>query len=76
MGNPQLGVIRLIPYPGQDEALGLELSNRLFLCVVRADVTKGKDEAYPERFQNRVTDRGKMADRAPQQAVLGHPTGF
>ncbi|GKV08838.1 hypothetical protein SLEP1_g20414 [Rubroshorea leprosula] len=73
MGNPHLGVI---PYPDQDEAIGLELSNRPFLWVVRADVTKGKDEAYPERFQNRVADRGKMAGWAPQRAVLGHPTGF
>ncbi|GLT36255.1 hypothetical protein SLA2020_106470 [Shorea laevis] len=44
----------------QELALGLELSNRSFLWVVRPNITEGKDYAYPDGFQNRVADCGRM----------------
>ncbi|XP_039005513.1 UDP-glycosyltransferase 83A1-like [Hibiscus syriacus] len=48
----------------QELALGLELTNRPFLWVVREDTTKGKNHGVPPQ--------GKMVSWAPQGAVLGH----
>ncbi|KAE8665646.1 putative UDP-Glycosyltransferase superfamily protein [Hibiscus syriacus] len=56
----------------QEMALGLELTNRPFLWVVREDITKGKHHAYPQGFIERVGDRGRMVSWAPQGAVLEH----
>ncbi|GMI67015.1 hypothetical protein like AT3G02100 [Hibiscus trionum] len=56
----------------QELALGLELTNRPFLWVVREDITKGKHHAYPQGFIERVGNRGKMVSWAPQGAVLEH----
>ncbi|GLT36257.1 hypothetical protein SLA2020_106490 [Shorea laevis] len=64
----------LNPTQFQELALGLELSNRPFLWVVRPDIIEGKDDAYPEGFHNRVADRGRMVGWAPQRAVLNHPS--
>ncbi|GKV08834.1 hypothetical protein SLEP1_g20410 [Rubroshorea leprosula] len=64
----------LNPTQFQELALGLELSNRPFLWVVRPDIIEGKDDAYPEGFHNRVVDRGRMVGWAPQRAVLSHPS--
>lgn len=51
-------------------ALGLELSNRPFLWVVRAS-----DESdFPEGFLERVASRALVVKWAPQQRVLGHPS--
>ncbi|KAJ0098806.1 hypothetical protein Patl1_21698 [Pistacia atlantica] len=58
----------------QELALGLELTNRPFLWVVRPDITEDANEAYPEGFQDRVANRGKMVGWAPQQKVLSHPS--
>ena len=58
----------------QELALGLELTNRPFLWVVRPDITTGKHEGYPEGFQERVGTRGLMVGWAPQQKVLSHPS--
>ncbi|KAK8566002.1 hypothetical protein V6N13_021073 [Hibiscus sabdariffa] len=58
----------------QELALGLELSNRPFLWVVREDITKGKHHVYPQGFIERVGNRGKMVSWAPQGAVLEHPS--
>ncbi|XP_031282880.1 UDP-glycosyltransferase 83A1-like isoform X2 [Pistacia vera] len=58
----------------QELALGLELTNRPFLWVVRPDITDDANEAYPEGFQDRVANRGKMVGWAPQQKVLSHPS--
>ncbi|KAE8665649.1 putative UDP-Glycosyltransferase superfamily protein [Hibiscus syriacus] len=56
----------------QELALGLELTNRPFLWVVREDITKGKHRVYPQGFIERVGDRGRMVSWAPQGAVLEH----
>ncbi|GKV08833.1 hypothetical protein SLEP1_g20409 [Rubroshorea leprosula] len=58
----------------QELAIALELSNRPCLWVVRLDIMEGKDNAYLDGFHNRVVDRGRMVDWAPQQVVLGHPS--
>ncbi|KAL0350803.1 UNVERIFIED_CONTAM: UDP-glycosyltransferase 83A1 [Sesamum radiatum] len=58
----------------QELALGLELTNRPFLWVVRQDITQDIDEAYPVGFKERVKNRGKIIDWAPQQQVLSHPS--
>ena len=58
----------------QELALGLELSNMPFLWVVRPDSTDGKNDAYPEGFQDRVATQGQIVGWAPQQKVLGHPS--
>ncbi|KAL5739189.1 hypothetical protein ACOSQ2_028369 [Xanthoceras sorbifolium] len=55
-------------------ALGLELSNRPFLWVVRPDFTSDTNDAYPEGFEDRVATRGRMVGWAPQQKVLSHPS--
>ncbi|XP_031268588.1 UDP-glycosyltransferase 83A1-like [Pistacia vera] len=58
----------------QELALGLELTNRPFLWVVRPDITDEANEAYPEGFQERVAGRGQLVGWAPQQKVLSHPS--
>ncbi|XWS32957.1 hypothetical protein CRYUN_Cryun22dG0035500 [Craigia yunnanensis] len=58
----------------QELALGLELTGRPFLWVVRSDITDGRNNAYPEEFRDRVAARGKMVGWAPQQKVLAHPS--
>ncbi|WCJ25608.1 UDP-Glycosyltransferase superfamily protein [Euphorbia peplus] len=57
----------------QELAMGLELSCRPFLWVVRPDITKG-EIAFPEGFQERLANLGLMVDWAPQQNVLAHPS--
>lgn len=58
----------------QELALGLELSDRPFLWVVRPDLTDGSNEAFPHGFRERVTKRGRMVGWSPQQKVLAHPS--
>ncbi|KAK6129167.1 hypothetical protein DH2020_037099 [Rehmannia glutinosa] len=58
----------------EELALGLELTNRPFLWVVRQDITTDIDEAYPKGFKDRVQNRGRMVSWAPQQQVLSHPS--
>ncbi|XVF58420.1 hypothetical protein PTKIN_Ptkin07bG0065400 [Pterospermum kingtungense] len=55
-------------------ALGLELSNRPFIWVVRPDITEGNDDVYPEGFLSRVDTRGGMVGWAPQRVVPSHPS--
>ncbi|EEF36301.1 UDP-glycosyltransferase 83A1 [Ricinus communis] len=57
----------------QELALGLELSGRSFIWVVRPDITTDTN-AYPEGFLERVGSRGQMVGWAPQQKVLNHPS--
>ncbi|KAL2552245.1 UDP-glycosyltransferase 83A1 [Forsythia ovata] len=58
----------------QELALGLELTNRPFLWVVRPDITDDTDKAFPKGFKDRVRSRGKTVGWAPQQRVLSHPS--
>ncbi|CAI9780694.1 unnamed protein product [Fraxinus pennsylvanica] len=58
----------------EELALGLELTNRPFLWVVRSDSTDKADKPYPKGFQDRVHSRGKMVGWTPQQRVLSHPS--
>nr|BBC62117.1 glucosyltransferase 21 [Nemophila menziesii] len=58
----------------QEIAMGLELTNRSFLWVVRPGITDQGIEAYPEGFLNRVGTRGKIVSWALQQKVLSHPS--
>ncbi|XP_027351425.1 UDP-glycosyltransferase 83A1-like [Abrus precatorius] len=58
----------------QELALGLELSNRPFLWVVRSDINNGKNHAFLKEFEDKVYPRGKVVQWAPQQKVLSHPS--
>ncbi|KAL7609023.1 hypothetical protein Lser_V15G12947 [Lactuca serriola] len=58
----------------EELALGLELSNRPFLWVVRQGMTKETTAAYPDGFVERVGSRGRILSWAPQQKVLAHPS--
>ncbi|KAF2913046.1 hypothetical protein DAI22_10g058100 [Oryza sativa Japonica Group] len=63
----------------QELALGLELTGRPFLWVVRPDIVHGDAHEYPDGFLDRVVasgndgGRGKVVAWAPQQRVLAHP---
>ncbi|XP_059670451.1 UDP-glycosyltransferase 83A1-like [Cornus florida] len=58
----------------QELALGLELTDRPFLWVVRPDLTHNTIDPYPEGFRDRVAARARMVGWAPQQKVLSHPS--
>ncbi|KAL0355379.1 UNVERIFIED_CONTAM: UDP-glycosyltransferase 83A1 [Sesamum radiatum] len=55
-------------------ALGLELSGRPFLCVVRSDIANGSQAEYPNGFVERVARIGKIVEWAPEEKVLSHPS--
>ncbi|KAL6003443.1 hypothetical protein ACLOJK_023673 [Asimina triloba] len=62
----------------QELALGLELSGKRFLLVVRPGLcsnggSEGEDGYYPDGFKDRVGDRGRIVGWSPQQKVLAHP---
>ncbi|PWA42738.1 UDP-glucuronosyl/UDP-glucosyltransferase [Artemisia annua] len=58
----------------EELAIGLELSNRPFLWVVRLGMTKEATTTYPDGYMERVSSRGKIVSWAPQQKVLAHPS--
>lgn len=58
----------------EELALGLELTNRPFLWVVRPGITKETTVTYPNGFTDRVDTRGRIVNWAPQQKVLAHPS--
>lgn len=60
------------PTQFRELALGLELSNRPFLWVVRQNMTDKVNDAYPKGFHDRVATRGLILGWAPQQKVLSH----
>ncbi|CAA3016350.1 UDP-glycosyltransferase 83A1-like [Olea europaea subsp. europaea] len=53
-------------------ALGLEHSGRPFLWVVRSNLANGSPAEYPNGFQERVANRAKIVEWAPQEKVLAH----
>nr|XP_010923600.1 UDP-glycosyltransferase 83A1-like isoform X1 [Elaeis guineensis] len=55
-------------------ALGLELSGRPFLWVVRPDLADGMDDAWLDGFRDRVKGQGKLVGWSSQQQVLAHPS--
>ncbi|KAJ0973913.1 hypothetical protein J5N97_015878 [Dioscorea zingiberensis] len=58
----------------QELALGLELTGRPFLWVVRPDITAGKTIMdLPKGLEDRISDRGMVVQWSPQQEVLAHP---
>nr|GMC99349.1 UDP-glycosyltransferase 83A1-like [Ipomoea batatas] len=58
----------------QELALGLELTNRPFLWVVRQGFIEEAGNPYPEGFIDRTCNRGRLVEWAPQQKVLAHPS--
>ncbi|KAK6155021.1 hypothetical protein DH2020_009269 [Rehmannia glutinosa] len=54
----------------QELALGLELTNRPFLWVVRQDMTQDNDKAYPKGFKDSVKNRGKLVGYASTEVGL------
>ncbi|KAJ0042059.1 hypothetical protein Pint_19026 [Pistacia integerrima] len=54
--------------------VGLELSNRPFLWVVRPNITIDMNDAFPVGFLDRFATRGRIVSWAPQQKVLEHPS--
>ncbi|CAA2968301.1 UDP-glycosyltransferase 83A1-like [Olea europaea subsp. europaea] len=58
----------------EELAIGLELTNRPFLWVVRENIIEDISNAYPMGFNERVHRRGRMVSWAPQQKVLSHPS--
>nr|XP_043634320.1 UDP-glycosyltransferase 83A1-like [Erigeron canadensis] len=58
----------------EELALGLELTNKPFLWVVRQGITKETTVTYPEGYMDRIQSRGRIVSWAPQQKVLAHPS--
>lgn len=55
-------------------AIGLELMDRPFLFVAWPGMCDGPFPAYSDEFSERVANRGKLVEWAPQELVLGHPS--
>ncbi|CAL4936058.1 unnamed protein product [Urochloa decumbens] len=60
------------PRQFEELALGLELTGRPFLWVVRPDFASGFSKAWLDEFQRRVGDSGLIVSWCPQQQVLAH----
>ncbi|KAI3713136.1 hypothetical protein L1987_71708 [Smallanthus sonchifolius] len=58
----------------EELALGLELSNKPFLWVVRPGMTTETTTGYSGGYMERVSSRGRIVSWAPQQKVLAHPS--
>ncbi|PWA73951.1 UDP-glucuronosyl/UDP-glucosyltransferase [Artemisia annua] len=58
----------------EELALGLELTNKPFLWVVRLGTSGSTEYVYSSGYVERVGTRGKMVSWAPQQDVLNHPS--
>lgn len=56
-------------------ALGLELSSRSFLWIVRSDLANGERAEYPNEFLEIIGGGiGKIVEWAPQEKVLSQPS--
>ncbi|KAL3528455.1 hypothetical protein ACH5RR_007777 [Cinchona calisaya] len=56
-------------------AFGLELTEKPFLWVGWSGLVNGVVSlTYPDGFDRRVLNRGKIVEWAPQEMVLGHPS--
>ncbi|XP_022738118.1 UDP-glycosyltransferase 83A1-like [Durio zibethinus] len=55
-------------------ALGLELAGNPFLWVFRSNFWDGSTVRFPDGFKNRVAERAKFVEWAPQEKVLAHPS--
>ncbi|TKV91274.1 hypothetical protein SEVIR_9G084700v4 [Setaria viridis] len=60
------------PHQFEELALGLELTGRPFLWVVRPDFVAGLSKPWLDEFQRRVGDSGLIVSWCPQQQVLAH----
>ncbi|KAL7609020.1 hypothetical protein Lser_V15G12948 [Lactuca serriola] len=58
----------------EELALGLELSCKSFLWVVRTGMVKETTTSFPYGYVERIESRGKIVSWAPQQKVLAHPS--
>nr|XP_043608228.1 UDP-glycosyltransferase 83A1-like [Erigeron canadensis] len=58
----------------EELAIGLELSNKPFLWVVRPGMTKETTTTFPNGYMERIGSRGRIVSWAPQQKVLAHPS--
>ncbi|KAL6500451.1 hypothetical protein OROHE_025817 [Orobanche hederae] len=70
------GSVAVLSQQHLDElALGLELSGRAFLWVVRPGLANGSQAVYPPGFLERLGEKiGKIVEWAPQEKVLSHPS--
>ncbi|GJM96669.1 hypothetical protein PR202_ga13531 [Eleusine coracana subsp. coracana] len=60
------------PRQFEELALGLELTGRPFLWVVRPDSTAGLSDAWLDEFRRRIAGRGMIVSWCSQQQVLAH----
>ncbi|KAJ1258920.1 hypothetical protein BS78_10G113000 [Paspalum vaginatum] len=60
------------PRQFEELAVGLELTGRPFLWVVRPDFTLGLDKAWLHEFRQRVAGKGMIVSWCSQQQVLAH----
>ncbi|XVF08960.1 hypothetical protein REPUB_Repub07fG0049500 [Reevesia pubescens] len=58
----------------EELALGLEITGQPFLWVVRSDFMSGSLAKFRDAFINRVAERAKFVEWAPQEKVLAHPS--
>ncbi|XVF49998.1 hypothetical protein PTKIN_Ptkin04bG0060300 [Pterospermum kingtungense] len=58
----------------EELALGLELTGLPFLWVVRSNFMCGSHAKFPDGFIDRVSERAKFVEWAPQEKVLAHPS--
>nr|AFJ52982.1 UDP-glycosyltransferase 1 [Linum usitatissimum] len=56
----------------QELALGLELTGRPFLWVIRTDFVQGSGLEFPYGYLERVSNRGKIVEWTNQEQVLSH----
>ncbi|KAE8716023.1 UDP-glycosyltransferase 83A1 [Hibiscus syriacus] len=58
----------------EELALGLEISGQPFLWIVRPDFMDGSTAKFPDGFRDRVSERSRIVEWAPQEMVLSHPS--